>query len=604
MSTKSRRNFLRSSLALAALAPRWARARTADGARTPALLDFRSQPRFAEPLPRLFDPDNVFRPASPGGSRYEIFAGPVSARTGVVDPRTGRPLATPMWGYGSASQAASAPGRSFVVESGKPISVKWSNRLAQGTEPSAHLLPVDRTVNWADPLKEGPVRGGEYRGPVPLVSHGHGGELGPESDGGPEQWSTPGDAIRGPAFNPDAFLYDNRQEAALLWYHDHVLGLTRLNVYAGLAGLYVIRDANEAKLVAAGELPSGPYEIALVIQDRQFAADGRLHYPDRNLEVGFAPSHVPEFFGDFILVNGRLWPVLEVEPRPYRLRLLNGSDSRFYDLSLPSGATVWQIGTDLGLLDAPVAVSRVLLSPGERADLVVDFARLRGRRLVLRNSARAPYPGGAAPHPQGAAQVMAFRVTRPLSGVPRAVLPRTLRPLSGPLPPLRPETAVRTRRLMLFEGTDAYGRLMAMLGVVDPGSPHDGTLSFRDPVTETPGVGDTEIWEIYNASADAHPIHLHLVAFRILDRQRFTATQRPKPMPDGATGGRLENIRLIGRRQAPAASEAGLKDTALMLPGEVTRIVATFRRPGRYVWHCHILSHEDHEMMRPFRVGG
>ncbi len=603
MTAHSRRNFLRSSLALCAFGAvpqrlTFARPTLARN----ALLDFRSQPRFVEKLPNPLDPAFVFQPVEAGGSRYEIFAAPLSARVGIVDPRTGKALGTPMWGYGSAAQPPSYPGRSFVVESGKPISVQWSNRLSANGEPLPHLLPVDRTLAWADPQGEGAVRGGDYRGPVPLVTHGHGGDQGAEIDGLPDQWATPGDAIRGPRFNPDAFRYDNRQEAALLWYHDHALGITRLNVYAGLVGLYVIRDANEAKLVAAGQLPSAPYEIPLVIQDRRFLADGRLHYPQRNEEVRFTPSHVPEFFGDFIIVNGKLWPVLEVEPRPYRLRLLNGADSRVFELSLSSGTTMMQIGTDLGLLDAPVPLTRLVLAPGERADLVVDFSALRGRRIVLRNRARAPYPAGDAAHPRGAGQVMAFRVTQPLSETPRAVLPPALRPLIGTLPAVRAESAVRTRRLMMFEGTDPYGRLMAMLGIVDPGSPLDGTLSYSDPVTENPAVGDTEIWEIYNASADAHPIHLHLVGFRILDRQRFTATQRPKPMPDGATGGRLENIRLVGKPHPPAPNETGLKDTTLMMPGDVTRIIATFHRPGRYVWHCHILSHEDHEMMRPFEV--
>ena len=602
---KSRREFLRSSIlaAVAAALPRSVLARTVAGRPGPSLLDARGHPRFITPLPNPLDPSFLFQPASPGGNRYEIHAGQISTSLGLVDPKTRAPLPTTVWGYGSAAQEATYPGRTFVARQGAPIEVKWSNRLtgADG-KPLPHLVPIDRSVHWTDPLQEGPVQGGHYAGPIPLATHRHGGDQTAGSDGLPEQWATPGDEMRGPSFNPDRFLFDNDQEAALLWYHDHALGITRLNVYAGLAGLYVIRDANEDHLVARRQLPAGPYEVPLVIQDRQFLADGSLHYPQRNEEVRFTPSHVPEFFGDFILVNGKAWPVLEVEPRPYRLRLLNGCDSRFLDLSLSPSQAMMQIGTDLGLLDAPVSISRLVLAPGERADLVVDFSRQRGKTLILRNRARAPYPNGEEPHPRSAGQVMAFRVGKPLSDVPPSTLPEFLRPVSGALPRPDPGAAKRTRKLLMVEGTDRHDRLLAMLGIVDPAHPNNGTLSYLDPVTENPGVGDTEIWEIYNATPDAHPIHLHLVAFRILDRQRFTGTLRPKPMPDGATGGILENIRLHGRPRLPPANERGPKDTALMLPGEVTRIIATFPRPGAYVWHCHILSHEDHEMMRPFRV--
>jgi spore coat protein A len=197
---------------------------------------------------------------------------------------------------------------------------------------------------------------------------------------------------------------------------------------------------------------------------------------------------------------------------------------------------------------------------------------------------------------------MAFRVSKPLDpAVPMARLPASLRPVSGPLTQTPPP--VRTRRLLLLEGRDAYGRPKSMLGIIDPGSPLDGTLAWEDPITENPNIGDTEMWEIYNATADAHPIHLQLVGFRILNRQRFTARTVQKQMARGSVGGRLTSIRLRGRPRPPAANEAGRKDTAQLLPGEVTRIVTTFHRPGEYVWHCHILSHEDHEMMRPYRVG-
>lgn len=567
-------------------------------------------PKWVNPLPNPLAPDLVFAPEQPGGNSYTVEARAFEQWLGLVEPRTGKQLATMTWGYGTTAQPSTYPGRSFVVRRGTQVRVRWVNRLtdAQGA-PLSHLLPVDATLHWADPLAQG-HRAGPYLGPVPLVTHLHGAAIAAASDGPPDAWA-------GPVATPDAepalrgrlyartYEYDNRQEAAHLWYHDHALGITRLNVYAGLAGQYFIRDTNEDALLAAGALPAYPYEMPLMLQDRRFTAEGQLFMPHTDADNPRAPTptHLPEFFGDTMLVNGVAWPVMEVEPRPYRLRLLNASDSRFYQLRLSSGQPMLQIGTDLGLMNAPVRLNSLLLAPGERADVIVDFAHAgaRGRQIYLLNSARAPFPKGDLPEARATDRLLAFRATRMLDDkVPPARIAQNLRPVHGPLP--APPPATRVRKLMLHEGKDHYDRLQTMLGIVDPGNPLDGTLFWDAPVTETPKLGATEIWEIYNATADAHPIHLHLVGFRILDRQKFSARLLPKEMPHGAAGARLDRIRLAARPRPPAPNEAGMKDTAVMLPGEVTRIVATFDRAGEYVWHCHILSHEDHEMMRPFRV--
>ncbi|HXV14239.1 MAG TPA: multicopper oxidase domain-containing protein, partial [Candidatus Krumholzibacteria bacterium] len=335
-----------------------------------------------------------------------------------------------------------------------------------------------------------------------------------------------------------------------------------------------------------------------------FTADGQLFYPSAPAMPGQPdPSHLPEFFGDFILVNSAPWPILDVEPRQYRFRMLNGSDSRFYELwlqektgndavpikaALPS---MYQIGTDTGLLNAPVALTRFVIGTGERADMVFDFSdpTLWGKTFILRNSGKTPFPKGSAVNPVTAGQVMAFRISKPLDTTtyPATTLPANLRPLHGPVG--MPVANADTRELILFEGTDEYGRLQAKLGTLD------GALAWQAPITENPMVNDTEVWEIYNTTADAHPIHLHLVSFRIVDRQRFKADVDP-------VTGRVSNVRLVGRPMVPPAREDGWKDTAVMFPGEVTRVVATFDREGLYVWHCHILSHEDHEMMRPYYV--
>jgi spore coat protein A len=283
----------------------------------------------------------------------------------------------------------------------------------------------------------------------------------------------------------------------------------------------------------------------------------------------------------------------------------------------PTGPVFWVIGNDTGLLNTPVSLTQLTIGPGERYDLVVDFAAFAGSQLIMRNNARVPFPKGATVNSKLDGQIMAFNVGATVTG-PGPVAPLTpttnLRPLANPVPVPNPAGA-RTRQLMLFEATDRFGRLQPLLGTVDPagptdpitGQPLDGTFLWDDPISENPGLGQTEIWEIHNATVDAHPIHLHLVAFQIVNRQKYNAAQVPKQNVDGhgniTLGGALRNIKYQGQPKGPAAYEAGFKDTAIMYPGEVTRIIATFDKPGRYVWHCHILSHEDHEMMRPYMVG-
>jgi spore coat protein A, manganese oxidase len=582
--------------------------------------------QFTNLLPNPLDPANLFAPDAAGGTSYTFKIREFSAPLGLVDPSTGKALKTTLWGYGTASQAPSYPGRTLNLRRGVPITVRYQNELMNSAGPLPHRLPVDSTIDWANPGNLG------GRAPVPLVAHRHGGEQVSNSDGLPEAWATPDtnqDGMpdyRGRLFSA-TYTFDNSQEAGHLWYHDHALGVTRLNVYMGLAGNYFIRDNNEDYLVRTGQLPAYPYEVPLCIQDRQFNAKGGLNYPatDPANPQAPTPTHLPEFFGDLIVVNGTPWPRLDCEPRMYRLRLLNGSDSRVYTLSFNlekfpgNRLTFWQIGTDLGLMNSPVALTSLTLAPGERADLLVDFSKVvwwwHGK-VIVKNSANTPFPNGLPPTAGTTDRVMAFSVTKPMGFFGFALsflrgagsVPGNLRPVHGALPVPATSTA-KVRKLMLFEGTDAYGRLQTMLGTVNPApgnpaGPGFGSFLYTDPVTETIKAGSTEIWEIHNTTVDAHPIHLHLVDFRILDRQGFTGTLIPKPMGPGgvATGGYLTNIALSGSRSAALPNEQGRKDTVLTYPGQVTRIIATFNRPGEYVWHCHILSHEDHEMMRRFVV--
>ena len=293
--------------------------------------------------------------------------GNTSAKGTATDPATGAALTTTLWGYGSKSQAPSYPGRTFNVRRGIPITVRYVNELMNSAGPLPHRLPVDTTLDWANPGNLG------GRAPVPLVAHRHGGDQGTLSDGLPDAWSTPDvnkDGMpdyRGRLYSA-TYTFDNGQEAGHLWYHDHALGVTRLNVYMGLAGNYFIRDLNEDFLVASGQLPGYPYELPICIQDRQFSATGGLNYPATDPANPQAPNptHLPEFFGDVIVANGVPWPLFNCERRMYRLRLLNGSDSRVYTLgfalekSLATRLTFWQIGTDLGLMNSPVALTSLL----------------------------------------------------------------------------------------------------------------------------------------------------------------------------------------------------------------------------------------------------
>jgi spore coat protein A, manganese oxidase len=430
---------------------------------------------------------------------------------------------TNLWSYGD-----SAPGVMFDTLSDQGLFVEWVNEL-----PPNHFLPIDYSVHGAE-------RGTPE---VRSVVHLHGGKTPPESDGYPEDWYVPGQS--------HTFYYPNQQDPTLLWYHDHAIGITRLNVYAGLFGLYVLRDRAEQSL----HLPNGKYEIPLVLFDRHLHEDGQLGYPH---------SWVPEVLGEVPLVNGKIFPYLEVEPRKYRFRVLNASNGRLYRLSMPDGVEMYQIGADQGLLPSPVQVTQVLLAPAERADLVIDFAKHRGTRISLSDDAFT---------------LMQFRVSASPVSDP-SQLPVTLRPV----PRIAESSAVKTRWLTLDEQKKGVAESKTMLLNKTP---------WHMPITEKPVLGTTEIWELANLTDDVHPIHLHLVKFQILDRRRFDAFQY-------MTTGKL---RYRDPATLPEPNEMGWKDTARVNAQTVTRIIVPFEGyTGRYVWHCHNLEHEDNEMMRPYTV--
>ena len=364
-----------------------------------ALADTRTPPSLPPYVDRLPIPP-VLRPPLNGG--------PIDMRRGIRH-KVHRDLPpTSLWGYNSMW-----PGPTLEVQKGQPLSVRWKNEL-----PTKHFLPIDTTIHGAEASLP----------KVRTVVHVHGARVLPESDGYPDAWFT-ADGKAGARYDSGSCHYPNDQQATLLWYHDHAIGITRLNIYAGLAGFYVIRDPQEEAL----NLPGGQFEIPLMIQDRKFNPDGSLLYPvARN---GTHPVWIQEFFGETVCVNGKAAPFLEVEPRKYRLRMVNGSNSRFYHLSLvtadaagnPAGEALGpafhQIGTDSGLLPAPVTLRYLILAPGERFDIIADFAEFKGANFALLNDAPAPYTRGGE---VGASQVMLFKVTEPFSGKDTSALPDTL----------------------------------------------------------------------------------------------------------------------------------------------------------------------------------
>ncbi|MBO0885019.1 MAG: multicopper oxidase domain-containing protein, partial [Mycobacterium sp.] len=534
------------------------------------------------------------------------------------------------------------------------------------------------------------------------------------------------------AGNAAIYQYPNRQQSTTLWFHDHVLGLTRINVYAGLAAFYLIRDEFDTGLPNNPlRLPAGNQEIELMIQDRQFDTQGQLYFPDGTEadpntvfngdppNPAIHPYWLPEFFGDVICVNGRSWPFLNVEPRRYRFRIVNGSNARFYRMRLADGNTqrpssgvpaVWQIGTDGGLLDKPVRTDDstklpLLLAPSERADIIIDFSGFNGRTFTITNDAAGPFPSGDEPGNNGspitANVIMQFRVNQQLSSPDntfdpakdgalrggRNQEPAIVRLVSNKSLAQGVNPAAR-RQLVLTEIEGSGGPIEVLLnnskwdGLREtqttpiPGAQQPTPEIRRDGIwlTELPRNGSTEVWEVFNLTEDAHPIHIHLIQFQLINRQTaplvttpdgdqepayrvtydaaFPGGQGPvqnqdgspgvqnyppgqfipgfgppnaynSPNGDGALGGNPAFSGFLNANgvTGPDDNEEGWKDTIKMLPGTVTRVAVRWApidvpvggvRPGDnrfsfdptrgpgYLWHCHILDHEDNEMMRPY----
>ncbi|KAG7351568.1 cupredoxin [Nitzschia inconspicua] len=683
----------------------------------PSLSDPDIQPKFEIPLPNILL-DSTYRfPSSQENQNYsnqdfshmesiEMAASLGTHKTGLVrqtDSGVLEEVDTPFFGYGPKDGLPTWPGPTLVSHTNQTLHVKWHNQL-----PKHHVLNnqdgsrsvVDTSIHWCYSLEGYQQYSIEEHG-VPIVPHLHGGHSDATSDGNPEFFFTPNFEIKGPRWTSETYTYDNSQPAASLWYHDHALGITRLNVYAGLAGFYLIRDA-----VDTGThdnpmgLPAGPYEVPIIIQDRMFRNNGELFYPafpgDPTYESyitnmhahppttddGSIPTILSEFYGDHIVVNGKLWPKLEVEPRHYRLRLLNACDSRFLIVQFrptttlndtDTESTISQnpltfmvVGADQGLSRRFTTKTTLLIPPAGRYDVVVDFSKHAGERILLRNLGGDIPFGGSIPSKQKfdhTDRIMAFDILKERDeDIPDRFRKSAVHPLS--LLKTQP-TVDRIRRVALMEGRDHYNRLLPMLGTIDPATDKDGspvcfpntteykaagmagkqlrgTLTWSSPVTEHIRLGDTEEWEIWNLTPDAHPIHLHLVSFELIKRQvvNFQGMQQSfldEAMEEGIQVGPIAIIKdgtdtqsipllmhdgismgvgyiatspnagkvmtLFEKDNVMYGDYAQRLDTITALPGQVTTIRATFDKPGRFVWHCHVLAHEDHQMMRVFHVG-
>lgn len=708
-------------------------------------------PQFVTPLPGLHTIVAGTAPIELRMTEFQIQVLP-----------TGFPK-TSVWGYLEPGQPASSSyiGPVIVATRGTPTAVKWVNNLgsAATTQVLAYRYSTDQTLHWADPLNSeanhcahratlpafGSVCAQNYAGPVPAVAHLHGGEVPAVLDGGPDAWFTSDGLYHGHSYyaglggggNTSVYRYPNSQEAAPIWFHDHTLGATRLNVHAGLAGGYLIVDP---ALDLPANLPGPADIIPLIIQDRMFDTAGQLFFPaDSAGGILWTPNPdhpywVPEFVGNTIVINGKTWPFKNVARKRYRFLFLNGSNARTYEMFLTdpvtkvNGPPMWVIGTDGGYLDTPVridpnnaapgALRRLTMMPGERYEVIIDFNDPNwlalnpgfSGQLVLKNVAKTPFPGGTAPQGTTLGQMMKFivgappavdasynpitdgplrtgnqiivRLANPAAGTLAAgVTPQLTRLLTlnevmgmpqqaidpvtgvmtaypgGPLEVLVNNTKYGGQRTTGVT-TDANGELVYTMEPVPDGVP-DGSGNF---VSERPAEGDTEVWEIVNITADAHPIHVHLVQFQVMNRQKLDvgkynaayamafpgggynpATGQPyppgvyipgfgpprrylpgaNPLSGGKHGGNPDVVPYLkGALALPPASEAGWKDTVIAYPGEVTRIVVRFAPTDLatnvdplqlaypfspdgghgYVWHCHIVDHEDNEMMRPHAV--
>ncbi|XP_022882039.1 multicopper oxidase LPR2-like [Olea europaea var. sylvestris] len=492
---------------------------------------------------------------------------------------------TTVFAFGLSKDTATIPGPTIEALHGIETYITWRNYL-----PSKHILPWDPTIPTAIPsTKKG----------IPTVVHLHGGIDEPESDGLSTSWFTAKFKERGPTWTKKKYHYHNFQHPGTLWYHDHAMGLTRVNLLAGLLGAYIIRDPNvEAPL----RLPCDEeFDRPLVVFDRSFRTDGSIYMNPTGNNPSIHPQWQPEYFGDAIIVNGKAWPHMIVRRRKYRFRIINASNARFFKFYFASGLGFIHLASDSAYNEKPVMVNDILLAPSEIADVVIDFSKSKSDSDILSNNASYPYPSGD-PVNEANSKVMKF-IIKPHHELDTSRIPSKL--INYPSPNL--SSASLTRYIAMYEYTSK---------IDEPTHLYINGKSYEAPVTETPKVGATEIWNVINLTEDNHPLHIHLGLFVALDQTELVNIDEFKECMSKNNDAIKCHVGKYarGKKIEAPTHEKGWKNVYKMTPGYVTRILVRFSyihsnesyrfdataEPG-YVYHCHILDHEDNVMMRPLK---
>ncbi|XP_010243814.1 PREDICTED: multicopper oxidase LPR1-like [Nelumbo nucifera] len=494
---------------------------------------------------------------------------------------------TTVFAFGTSQATATVPGPTIEAIKGVPTYVTWQNYL-----PQSHILPWDPTIPTAIPKNGG----------VPTVVHLHGGVHPSGDDGHALAWFTSGFRETGSTWSKATYTYPNVQHSGNLWYHDHTVGLTRVNLLAGLIAAYNIRDPT---LDASLNLPSGPkFDRNLMIFDRSFSTDGSLYMNYTGIVPSIHPQWQPEYFGHAIVVNGKAWPFIRVQRRKYRFRIINAANARYFNLFLSNGLSFTQIGSDASYLPAPVQTQSILLAPSEIADVIIDFSTSKATNIILKNNANYPYPNGSSVDNLNS-NVMKFVITPGNPTVPdTSTIPASLVTYKASTT----DAAVATRYIVLYEYTDSSGSSTHL---------YINGKRFEDPVTETPKSGSTEIWQVINLTADDHPLHIHLATFQAIKIQKLTnVTQFTNCMTQNNDAIACNvGSHLTGSLMDVPATEKTWKNAVKISPGTQTSVVVKFNlvdtnspypfdattQPG-YVYHCHILDHEDNAMIRPFQL--
>ncbi|KAL5220135.1 hypothetical protein ABZP36_024848 [Zizania latifolia] len=482
--------------------------------------------------------------------------------------------ATPVFVYGQCQDTATFPGPTILARHDVPLFVTWENHL-----PAAHILPWDPTVPTAIPNNGG----------VPTVVHLHGSAHPPQSDGSAFAWFTADFRERGPAWTQTTYRYPNVQPPGNLWYHDHALGLTRANLLAGLLGAYLIE---KPEVDTPMDLPCDDDDLHLIIADRSFNVDGSLYMNSTGVAPSIHPQWQPEYFGEAITVNGKAWPFLAVHRRRYRLRILNASNARYFNVSLSNGLPIHVVGSDASYLSAPVTVSNLLIAPAEIFDVVVDFSQSPTAEIEMLNSAPYPFPTGTAPGPLNG-KVMKFVVTPngPRDPPDNSTVPDHEVPYAS-VTALPPTTT--TRYIVMYEYLTPSGQSTHL---------YINGLRLEDPVTETPKSGTTELWQVINLTGDNHPLHIHLGMFQAVKMQQLIDLQTFTDCMTAVNDAVKCNVdqHAVGPIVPVPDHEKTWKNVVKVPPGFVTSVVVAFKlvdtnqtypfdttaEPG-YVYHCHV----------------